>query len=202
MESFIREGLHIVNEMPIHDMKYIDETILNHKEDSLFNLIGEGSSGKVYRYKKYAIKIFHDHVIEGGGDDPLYPYDAHFLELLDRSPYFPSVYYYINKHYLVMEYIEGKSIYSVDSQVFVRCVSKLREAITYAFSRGLISSDLIDANIIVNNKNIPVIVDVGCFSLVSCDEEIERITEEYFQRNRDKILLDVLEQKEGRKWHN
>lgn len=80
--------------------------------------------------------------------------------------------------------------------------SMSREAITYAFSRGLISSDLIDANIIVNNKNIPVIVDVGCFSLVSCDEEIERITEEYFQRNRDKILLDVLEQKGGRNWHN
>ena len=59
-----------------------------------------------------------------------------------------------------------------------------------------------DANIIVNNKNIPVIVDVGCFSSASCDKEIERIAEKYSQRNRDKILLDVLEQKEVRKWHN
>ena len=196
MENFIREGLHIVNEMPIHDMKYIDETILNHREDSLFTLIGEGGSGKVYRYKKYAIKIFHDHVIEGGGDDPLYPYDAHFLELLDRSPYFPSVYYYIEKEYMVVEFVEGQNIFDVEDRIFIKCIGCLREAINHAFSRGLIASDMIDANIIVNKKGIPMIVDVGSFYSVNYEYEIDNLVREYFTRYNEKILNSLAESRQ------
>ena len=196
MESFIREGLHIVNEIPVQDMKYIDHAILNNTPEDSFTLIGEGGSGRVYKYKKYAIKIFHDYVIEGNEDNPLHPPDGHYLSLLDRSPYFPSVYFYIDQHYMVAEFIDGKSIYDVDSHIFVRCISQLRDAVIHAFLRGLIASDLIDANIIISSKNnTPVIVDVGCFYPISYDEEIERLSEEYFRRYGDKILLDVIEKR-------
>lgn len=194
MDTFIREGLRIVNEMPVEDMRYIDDTILNHKEDIIFELIGEGSSGKVYKYKKYAIKIFHSHMVEANHEDPLHPPDGHYLELLDRSPYFPSVYFYISKHYMVTEFVDGKNIYDVDSQIFVRCISQLREAVAHAFSRGLIASDLVDANIIISNKNTPVIVDVGYFYPISCTDEIEHLSEEYFRRYNEKMFNRFLEE--------
>ena len=59
MESFISEGLHVVNEIPIEDMAYIDASVANPDSSDLV-IIEEGSNGKVYRYKNYAIKIFHD----------------------------------------------------------------------------------------------------------------------------------------------
>ena len=194
MKSFIREGLRIVNEIPIEDMQYIDEIITSKRQEDAFIPIGEGGSGKVYRYKKYAIKLFHDHAKSDG--DPPYPHDGYFLSLLDRSPYFPSVYYYIEKEYMVVEFVEGQNIFDVEDRIFIKCIGCLREAINHAFSRGLIASDMIDANIIVNKKGIPMIVDVGSFYSVSYEYEIDNLVREYFTRYNEKILNSLAESRQ------
>ena len=129
MGSFIREGLRIVNEIPIEDMQYIDEIITSKRQEDAFIAIGEGGSGKVYRYKKYAIKLFHDHAKSDG--DPPYPHDGYFLSLLDRSPYFPSVYYYIEKEYMVVEFVKVKI--SLMLKIDLHNVLVSREAINHAF---------------------------------------------------------------------
>lgn len=192
MKLFVREGLHVINEIPVEDMLFIDASI-SAPEHSGFVFVGEGGSGRVYRYKDYAIKIFHEHAKQDG--DPPYPHDGYFLALLDRSPYFPSVYYYVDKEYMVVEFVEGTNIYDVDDSIFIKCVGELKEAINYAFTRGLVAADMSDTNIIVNQKGRPMIVDVGSFYRVYCDGELDSIVREYFRRHHERALADLINEK-------
>ena len=55
---------------------------------------------------------------------------------------------------------------------------------------------MIDANIIVNKKGIPMIVDVGNFYSVSYEYEIDNLVREYFTRYNEKILNSLAENRQ------
>lgn len=189
MDGILREGLCIINELPISTILYIDGIVRERKEERHFQFVGEGGSGKVYRYKNYAIKVYNDDV--RNNQDPTFPYDGYFLTLLGKSPYYPTVYYYVNKEYMVTEFIEGTSIYNSTADEFVSYISKLKEAVHFAYERGLIACDLSDMNIIISKNKIPVIVDVGSFWYINKDEELNELTREFFTRYTQTLISSI-----------
>lgn len=149
-------------------------------------LIGEGSSGKVYRAKNlqtekiYAIKVFHDKEVERGREEKKHSPTENFvpasvqkeISILNhlkpclRIIQLEEVFYYENTVHMVFEYVE-----TVFSNGLIKRLSpsnaatylyQLLKALDYCHSRGIIHCDVKPTNIVLDYKNnLLKLIDFG-----------------------------------------
>jgi predicted Ser/Thr protein kinase len=133
---------------------------LLHYDDSL-KLIGTGRSAFVFRIKNSnkAIKVFF----------PDFTYIAKeeadiYLALQDIS-YFPTI-YDSGLNYIVMDYIEGRTLFECVNQGIPITTDHIKEidtALSLAANKGLNPSDIHLRNIIITSNNDIKLIDVARF---------------------------------------
>lgn len=131
------------------------------EKDPTLKLVGMGRSAFVYRIQStdMAMKIFfpsHVHWAQEEG--------AIYREL-KGIPYFPSI-YQVGPNYLVLDYIEGDTLFEYLRKGIVISEEKVKEvdkALSIARERGLNPSDLHLRNIIITSKGEVKIIDVARF---------------------------------------
>ncbi len=162
--------------------QYILSLFQNNLIEQNCKFIGEGANGKVYRYKKFAIKLFK----EGAA----YSEDHKYLEKLQGSKYFPKLYYYIPNQIIIMEYINMKKVHMKKYPVLTKMSryfvthqefqNQSEELIRFALDRGIIISDILGNTFCTNKKHI-ILPDVGCFKTI---EEMKNDNEKNYMIER------------------
>jgi len=169
-------GMKVVNHMPFKDILKITQMAVSRFRDCGLTRIGGGKFGDVYLYidsnsQKYAIKVWkvyydnEDHDIEN-------------LLRLQGSKYFPKIYMYKKRSFLVMEYFDGRTLAEIFSKHDRERADKIgkpaikyihdgnksiEEAFKFAVSRGLAPNDTHGNNIIVTKEGELKFIDVGLF---------------------------------------
>lgn len=141
------------------DLDYIIETINSNNMDKNFEFIDIGGEGTVYKYKKYAIKFFMEFKKNNLDSDILF-------ELQNLTSY--PIVYAGNEKFMIYEFIEGKTLKNCTikdlNQCEDNCLKVLLKDLKETLNKKIIFDDLSDSNIILNNKGILKIIDVGLFS--------------------------------------
>lgn len=141
--------------------------------------IGKGSFGSVYKTEKsgkfYAIKIFRSELLQ-----------TQYRSRMDREVrviqkiQHPNV---VKLHsfgtfkdkefeyfYIVMDLIEGQPLLdyvgTLDEKKCLQVVESILDTLESVHSQGIIHRDLKPDNIIINRKNIPIILDLGLAKLI------------------------------------
>lgn len=179
--------MRVVNDMPFNDILKITQMAVNRFKHCGLQRLGGGEYGNVYLYidtngKKYAIKVWNDRHINHDAD-------IDFLLKLQGSEYFPKVYMYKRKGFLVMEFFEGrtlKEIYDPISREIADNTGKTRiknihngiqhieKAFRFAMSRGLLPFDTHGNNIVATPDGRLRFIDVGLFEELKVKYKILR----------------------------
>lgn len=173
-----REDIFIVNEMPLEDQLRIVNMVNQSKKNSFkqwlslqndFQWIGLGENAFVYSYKDYAIKIErtdnrkYNSVVD----------DYIILKKLQGYSYFPKLYFYQERSFMVTELKSGRILENIENTMDFSRRKKLDcyyiekqayECVEIIYKAGLTPSDMHGKNVIINEDNSELyIIDVGNF---------------------------------------
>jgi hypothetical protein len=152
--------------------------ILKKMEDddiSEFEFIGGGVYGSVFGYLDYAIKIFNYE--EDGNDDP------YILYKLQSSKYYPKLYAYKPKKFMIVERIKGDTLYSTTNRSIK--FDFLMEALLDAVKEGFYPSNVDIYNVMLNTDGCPIIVDVGDFQILDKTDENINLSNYFLSLSRN-----------------
>ncbi|GAB7389014.1 serine/threonine protein kinase [Bacillaceae bacterium] len=141
--------------------------------------IGNGRSAVVFRLKKdpsKALKVFHPQFAEMAENEI-----AVYLKL-GHSPYYPQMYAY-GKLYLVIEYIEGKTLFKCLTEgIFIpeKVIHEVDAAIEHARKKGLNPSDIHLRNIMLTEQGVKMI-DVARFLQKKDCRQWDDLKKAYYQ---------------------
>lgn len=130
-------------------------------KDPTLQLVGRGRSAFVYRIRSTnkVMKIFFPSHIHWAQEE-----GAVYREL-QGIPYYPSI-YQVGSNYLVLDYIEGDTLFECLSKGILITEEKVKEvdkALTIAREKGLNPSDIHLRNIIITREGEVKIIDVARF---------------------------------------
>lgn len=159
---------------------------------SFDHLLGEGTSGEVWKVHKAdqvaAVKFYHEGKLAEGLQE---------LELLKKleHPHIVKgmeVGQWEGHPYLLMEYVEGRSLMEIDPSVLTKdnlrkIVGQLADAIAYAHRQGLIHRDLKPANIILTAEGNIKILDFGVAAPISYDPNLRVIEGSYLYMSPEQL---------------
>ncbi len=138
--------------------------------------LGAGGMATVYLAehtmlgRRVAIKVMHDSFANNEEFLKRFEREAKIVANLDHPNIVPIHDYSIieNVPYLVMKYIEGKSLKRVLNEKqtltveeIITLLTPIAAALTYAHARGFLHRDVKPSNIIVDTENVPFLADFG-----------------------------------------
>ena len=168
----------IYNEIANEDFLFINQSIENQTYPNDFTFIGEGTFGKVYQYKDYAIKVFID--ADEINDDP------YILNDLKDNPSYPTVYYCKHDVFTVHHFIDGQKMSTYQNhQLDNNFKLQLKTALQFAFDNKYIPFDVHKDNIMIENDKL-YIIDVGRFYPFS------NVTEEQVEMYYNEIMNNII----------
>ena len=145
----------------------LSETVIIHKNNRLLNhddsltLIGTGRSAFVFRIQSSdkAIKVFFPSFAS------LAKEEATILQMLQAIAYYPSV-YEVGENYIVMDYIEGLTLFeclSHGQHITSAHLQEIDHALLLAANQGLNPSDIHLRNIFITSTGKIKMIDVARF---------------------------------------
>ncbi|PKG21625.1 protein kinase family protein [Niallia nealsonii] len=140
---------------------FLNKSYSESKKHSDLQLIGKGRSAYCFKIKHtdVCLKVFfekYEHLAKEEGE---------IYETVKGIPYFPKV-YEIGKNYLVMDYIEGTTLFDCLIEGIVISENHIKEtdyAISLSKEKGLNPSDIHLKNIILTKDNGIKIIDLARF---------------------------------------
>jgi predicted Ser/Thr protein kinase len=135
--------------------------VLLNDQDSNLELVGTGRSAFVFKIKdtNRVMKVFFPPFTK------LAKEEAEIYRILDDIPYYPKL-YDSGKNYLVIDYIEGNTLFSCLEKGFPITNENIREideALNLAINKGLNPSDVHLRNIILTPEGNIRMIDVARF---------------------------------------
>lgn len=166
-------GVEIINEIPDEYLLQIigryDNYIGGYSND-LFDLklLGEGKSGYVFEFEKYAVKLI---VNKESGITDRKQNDIQALKDLNHLDCIPTLYAVINEELIIMEKINGYTVNDYCSKngdnflnIDDNFLDKWYNTLFTIIENGYTPDDLHDDNVMIDAERIrPVIVDLGWF---------------------------------------
>ncbi|NWF68777.1 MAG: serine/threonine protein kinase [Chloroflexi bacterium] len=152
-----------------------------------YRVIGQlGQGGMATVYKAYhaqlnryvAIKMMHHAFQDNQNFLARFRREAQIVALLEH-PHIVPVYdfsEYQNQPYLVMKFIEGKTLKGtlVDGALTLEQVlhvmTAVANALTYAHSKGVLHRDIKPSNIVIDKDNVPYLTDFGLARIAEAGE--------------------------------
>jgi serine/threonine-protein kinase len=146
--------------------------------------IGQGGMASVYkayhaRLDRYvAVKIMHQMLLEDPTFQTRFEREAQIVARLEHPNIVP-VYDYNeleNQPYLVMKYIEGRTLKNLLSagplspEHILAVMTPVASALTYAHQRGVIHRDIKPSNIVLDKDEMPYITDFGLARIAQMGE--------------------------------
>jgi serine/threonine protein kinase len=142
-------------------------------------LIGAGGMGEVYRARDtrlnrdVAMKVLPEAFTRDGDRLARFKHEAQVLASLNH-PHIAAI-HDVGPNYLVLEYVEGKSLQSgLSIEEALRLAIQIASAIEEAHSQGILHRDLKPGNIIVNLKGTAKLLDFGLAKLMMVDADATR----------------------------
>ncbi len=154
-------------------------------DDSL-TLVGTGRSAFVFRIKSSnkAIKLFF----------PAFSYiakeEAEIYKILQNIDYYPTL-YEAGSNYIVMDYIEGLTLFECLSNGHIITTTHLKEidyALSLATKNGLNPSDIHLRNIFITPTRAIKIIDVARFRQVKDCRQWANLKKAYYQFYRNRLF--------------
>ncbi len=177
------EHLKVIHPISEYDLRFIHQNVLN-KNFSHFEKIGCGFVANVYRYKNYAIKIYRS-------KNSPYNKDGEILEVLQDNPIFPKLFHYIKNKYVVMEYIEGKTLSKHISNFTLKRNSPINQQldnlILYCHNKNIFPDDIHAKNIIIDKEGNIRVIDVGHYELEEPNPLLKEHIDESFLELQNSI---------------
>ena len=154
-----------------------DNRLISH--DDTLTLVGTGRSAFVFRIKasNKAMKLFF----------PAFSYiakeEAEIYETFQNIAYYPSI-YEAGPNYIVMDYIEGKTLFECLSTGHIITPNHLKEidyALSLASKQGLNPSDIHLRNIFITSTGAIKIIDVARFRQKKDCKQWANLKKAYYQ---------------------
>lgn len=196
-EGISREDLQIIVDFVNMTKEEGQFQALIKSKDLGFKEIGSGSSGTVFSYKNYAIKIFYSN-----GGEWYSTKDAIILNKLKGINIYPKLYARYKDIFVVMELVKGISLNDLcwklhqGENVFINKDFKniFIEGFKDTIRRGYEPYDLHGNNIIFTKEGNFIIVDIGCFFKTSKPLNENKLDEqvlEVYNLFSDSYLTDI-----------
>lgn len=167
----VREYKSIENKDIERILDFINTMKTNEVSIEGFSFVGSGENSKVYRFKNFAIKIFKK-------PDISYNKDEKILSMLLEVDSIPDI-YIATDYFVVMDYIEGKTLIQCNSDDFSFCnnstIKKFFNDIKKCITLSVEPNDLHDANVIITKDGTLKIIDVGFFQIGKIDNLLDII---------------------------
>lgn len=157
----------------------INQIIERNNYDEILDYIGEGFSSTVYGYDDFAVKLFNKNY----GSFRFRDEDYKFLNILKESEFFPNLYAYEEKSFIVVDYIEGYLLTEIDtainnnyfskevlSELDIKVSNQFNEIFNFCKSKNILPFDLHGDNVIINEKGDICVIDVGYFKEYSLEK--------------------------------
>lgn len=196
--------IHIVNSISNQDIDSIVEMYVEGSFDNELTLLGEGGYGKVYSYKKYAIKTII-------GDKPFSSNDVSVMLDINHLSCLPKLYAILDDHTLIMERIHGTTIkkyteslcnpFNIDESI----LDQWDNALTDIISEGYSPEDLHKENVMINQYGDIKIIDVGLFEKIDPECSLNDYMEDrsfMCAQSTSYVLRDYLDRLEIKKNFN
>lgn len=157
----------------------IENILQKDNYDEILDYVGEGFSSNVYGYDDFAVKVFNKNKNSLKYRDEDYKY----LNLLKESSFFPNLYAYKEKEFIVVDYVEGRLLSEMEELIreeyfppevevglYDKIAKQFAQLFNYCLSKKIIPYDLHDDNIMIDKNGDIFVVDVGYFMEYSTDE--------------------------------
>lgn len=137
---------------------FVNNIKTNENNDD-FLFIGSGLNSKVYKFKNFAIKVFKNPNSSNNKDEKI-------LSMLSEVESIPDI-YIATDYFVVMDYIEGKTLSQCCPEDFSVCnsttIKKFFDDIKKCIILSVEPNDLHHSNVIITKNGILKIIDVGFF---------------------------------------
>ncbi|SMO82578.1 protein kinase domain-containing protein [Melghirimyces algeriensis] len=143
--------------VPQEAIDHISSMIASGQIQDHYPLLGEGLSGKVYEFERFAVKVFKE--------DSSERQDHWILNQLQSHPSFPTLYHYEDQ-FMVMDKVNGFTMAQVmksGENVRDSYYTQIEDCVEHCYRQGIIAKDLHLNNIMIDQNNHIKIVDVGRF---------------------------------------
>lgn len=127
--------------------------------ETKFDYLSSGKNADVFRFENYAVKVFNEHAKDTN--------DPYALARLHNSDLYPTLHYFEPKKFMVVDLVEGQTIYDIEGKnnVLLRDYQKeLYQAHLDAQAVGLFTNDVHLNNIMIDRHGNLKVVDVGRFT--------------------------------------
>lgn len=198
-DTITKEEVQLFNDIPESDLanilKFINKSAkryirwgdVSKKFEKLgFLYIDAGTSGIVYKYKNYAIKIF----TKDTGDGWYSESDCEILSKLQDISLYPKLYANCEGKFIIVEFIEGCNLccFDEDEKMDIDYAEHMLDGFVKTIKKGLKPHDLHDNNTMIDKEGNFIIIDVGCFQSINtelmkdedCIEMAKNILEKFF----------------------
>lgn len=141
-------------------------------------LLGEGLSGHVYAWEKYAVKVFKEDANE--------TQDAWYLDYFQDHQAFPTL-HHATERLMVVERIHGHTLAELrksQNQLPAIYLEQVEQILTDCYQHGIIAQDLHLNNLMIDEQNQVKVIDVGRFFYTTqqqnymeeLDEQLENLS--------------------------